>query len=421
MDEYKKKQQQGGVRAILVLVGVTALVVTGLIATRPSAVSKSVEEPVWHVKGAKVTIGPQRPTLFLLGKVESPHAAQLSSAIEADVLAVGVKAGQVVEAGFELVRLDDREARERLRQREAELSEVDAQIRSEKSRHQNDVASLDQDKILSKLAADAVERVRKLETRELSSRNQLDEALQVKARQELSLLARQLAIDEHPARLSQLESRRGQALARLNLARIEMERTVLTVPYPAVVSSVNVAAGQRVRVGDKMLSLFPREGLELRAQVPNRYLAQLQRALNERLEVSGQIRLDGAIFPVRLERLAAQVDAGSAGVDAFLGIQTATALLQLGRIVEVLLSLPPVDDVFGAPRESLYGMERVYKIVEGRLVSAAVEVAGDLSAWDESGGLLLRGEGVVDGDVILATKFANAMDGLSVIVDETKP
>jgi hypothetical protein len=73
------------------------------------------------------------------------------------------------------------------------------------------------------------------------------------------------------------------------------------------------------------------------------------------------------------------------------------------------------------PRESLYGMQRVYKIVDGRLVSVDVEVVGDQSAWDEAGGLLLRGDGFVDGDVVLATKFANAMEGLSVVVDEPQP
>ncbi len=422
MIEYKnEKCSRGGARVIVLIIVVAVLVIAGLIVSRPAAVTKPAEERVWHVRAATVAIGSQRPTVFLLGKVESPDNAQLSSAIEADVLAVNVKAGQAVEVGAELIRLDDREARERLRQREAELNEVDAQIKSENARHESDLAALDQEETLAKLSNDAVERIKTLETRELSSRNQLDEALQAKARQNLSLLARQLSIAEHPARLSQLQARRAQALARLNLARIEMDRTVVIAPQAVVVAGVDVAPGQRVRVGDKLLSVFPRAGIEVRGQIPARHLAPVREALRRGQEITGRARLDGEILPVKLARLAAQVESGSAGVDAFLRVDADTASLQLGRIVEVLIELPAVDGVFGAPRESLYGMERVYKIIDGRLVAADVDVVGDQAAWDEAGGLLLRGEGFVDGDLLLATKFANAMEGLAVVVDETKP
>lgn len=409
--------QRGGARVIAAVLVVVLVVIVGLWFSRPAAVTKAPQERTWHVNGVKVNVETQSPAVFLLGKVESAAIATLTSAMEADVLSLHVNDGSTVEAGTPLLELDDREAQERLRQREAELQDVNAQLTTETARYKNDLAALEQEQTLLKLTAASAERLRKLETRELTSRNQLDEALQSNARQELSLLARKLSIDDHPSRLKQLQARQAQAQSKLNLAQIELGRTKLVAPYAAAVVEVNVAAAQRVRVGDKLLTIYPLDGLEVRAQVPARHIAQIREALSADIEVAGFARIDGSDVPVVLDRLAAQVVAGSAGVDAYFTLPKTTLPIPLNRVVELMVSLAPVNDVFAVPREALYGTDQIFKIVSDRLVTTKARVVGATGGWGDGGMLLIDREGFSDGETVLATKFANAMEGISVAVN----
>ena len=88
--------------------------------------------------------------------------------------------------------------------------------------------------------------------------------------------------------------------------------------------------------------------------------------------------------------------------------------MQIGRVIDFYLNLSPVSPTITVPREALYGTDRLYKIIDNRLHVVAVNVVGEQRSEDESGRLILRSDALNEGDRVLVTKFANAMEGLRV-------
>jgi multidrug resistance efflux pump len=110
--------------------------------------------------------------------VETPHRASLRAAVNADVAEVPTAEGRQLSAGEPLVILDDREIELVLRQRQADLAEIEALIDSERQRHQSDLAALKRERVLPELAEQAVARAQDLYQRNLGSQSLLDEARQ---------------------------------------------------------------------------------------------------------------------------------------------------------------------------------------------------------------------------------------------------
>jgi len=394
--------------------GLTLVAVVLLLVTRPQPPVRPVEERLWRVQSQLVTLSRHTPTLLLYGKTQSPAYLQITSALEADVQAVQAREGAAVKAGDLLMVLDAREAQQRLAQRRAELQEVEASINAEQTRHKNDLIAIEQEKLLAQLADKAVERARSLEKKELLSSTQMDEALQQKARQDLALITRQNSIDEHPARMAQLRTRREQAAARLNLAELELERTRITAPFTGKITRTLVAPGKRVRIGETLVELYPAGSIEVRAQIPSHNVAALARALTEHQPARAQGRVGDGQFSLELARLSSLVEEGRGGVDGLFRVVSGETDLQIGRIVELLVTLQAVDNTFLVPHHALYGTDRLYKIVDGRLRAVHATVVGEVRGFDTPGTSIVRSDQVATGDRLLVTKFANAIDGLRV-------
>ena len=84
--------------------------------------------------------------------------------------------------------------------------------------------------------------------------------------------------------------------------------------------------------------------------------------------------VDGREVRAVLRRLTARVERGSGGADGLFGVTEGNAWLQIGRTVELILDLPPVHDAVTAPREALYGTDRVF-VLEGERMKS-VEGSG---------------------------------------------
>ena len=118
---------------LLIVLG--SLVTAGtLIASRPSDIQTDPPERAWVVETATVNKMARQPNIELFGKVQSPEDTKLRAGIEAEVLSVPVKEGDTVSRGQLLVLLDNRDAILALREREAELAELRAQLRLGKAR-----------------------------------------------------------------------------------------------------------------------------------------------------------------------------------------------------------------------------------------------------------------------------------------------
>ncbi len=385
-----------------------------LKSTKPEPRKVEVAEQEWVVTTQTVTRATRQPVLNLFGRIESPREVRLSAALNADVISVNVLEGQTVAAGKLLVQLDDSDANLSVAQRQADVAEARSQIESENRRYQSDKESLKHEQALLNLANREVERAQRLAKTQVGSEAGVDAALKQLRQQSLAVTTRKLAINDHSARLAQYEAKLARAQSALDMAQRDLKRTAFTAPFAARIAAVNVSPGDRVRSGDVLVELFEREQVEVRAQLPNRYLPALRRALQNDSTVAGTIALDGEAIPISLDRLASRIDQGRGGVDAFFRIENSAVDAELGRTVSASVTLPAVENAVALPFEAMYGNDRVYKVMDERLHGITVKRVGESTNADGMPIVLVQSDALQDGDEIVTSQLPNAVEGLKV-------
>ena len=392
-----------------------------LVKSKPEREPLGAEEPSWPVAVAAIEPGTVTPQLLLFALVDSPRVTHMSSAVTADVEAVDVLEGEEVLLDDRLLALDDREIRLVLAQRDAEMAGFEADLEHETLRHRNNLVALKHEEALLDLARREVARARDLAERKVGSQASLDKVRRDEERQMLAVEQRKLAIREHESRRKQIEAKLARATAQQSQAMLDLERTRVYPPFAGRITEVFVSPGDRVRSGDRLIALFDNEMLELRAQIPLRYLPVVRGALDRGEALTARARVDGQEVHAVLHRLTARVDRGSGGADGLFRVTKGGTWLQLGRTVEIVLGLPAVRDAVTVPREALYGTDRVYVLDGERMRSVEVERLGETHPADGDSRVILRSPGLKPSDRLIVTHLPNAIDGLKVRVAVAPP
>ena len=353
------------------------------------------------------------PQLLLFGRIESPASATLSSAVTAQVAKTPLLPGDRVEAGQLILALDPREAQFARDQAQAALAQAEAQKASARRSHQSDLKALELERDLTSMAEDNVARLQKLRADSLASQVQLDEARQNLARQRLSMENRQLAVNNYRNTVERLDAEIARARAARDQADLDLERSQVVAPFDGRITTLHVAAGERVRPGEPLISLYADRGVEIRAQIPQRYLPQVRTGLaNGRL--TGTVMLEGQQVPVALERLAGEVSRGQGGVDGLFRVESDKLVPELGRPLELFLSLPAEDNLVAVPAAALHGLNRLYRLdPQDRLDAITVQRIGEWLDAEGQRRILVRGA-IEPGDRLMVTQLPGAIDGLQV-------
>ena len=410
----------GIVIPVLILVaGVAGM--TALVKSKPEREPLGVEERAWTVSTMAIELGTVTPQLMLFALVDSPRITRLSSAVTADVRAVDVLEGQRASPEERLLTLDDRDIRLVLAQRHAEIAEFEADLEHETLRHQTNIAALEHEKKLLEIARREVARARNLAERKVGSQASLDQVRREEERQMLAVEQRKLAIREHRSRKKQIEAKLARTRAQQSQAMLDLERTRVYPPFEGRITEVFVSPGDRVRPGDRLLVMFDTEMLELRSQIPLRYLPRVRAALDRGETLGARAVVDGQEVRAVLARLTAQISRGSGGADGLFRVTKGNTWLQLGRTVEFILDLPAVQDAVTAPREALYGTDRVFVLDGERMKSVEVERVGETHPGDGDGRVILRSPKLKSSDRLIVTHLPNAIDGLKVKIAGASP
>ena len=405
---------------VLILVGGIAGM-AALVKSKPEREPLGAQERSWSVAVMAVETVTVTPQLVLFALVDSPRIPHLSSAVTADVRAVDVLEGQQVRLDDRLLALDDREIRLVLAQRDAEMAGFEADLEHETLRHRNNVAALKHEKELLEIVRREVARARDLAERKVGSEASLDQMRREEERQMLAVEQRKLAIREHQSRKKQIEAKLARARAQQSQAMLDLERTRVYPPFEGRITEVFVSPGDRVRPGDRLLAMFDTEMLELRSQIPLRYLPVVRAALDRGETLGARTVVDGQEVRAVLHRLTAQVGRGSGGADGLFRVTKGNTWLQLGRTVEFIVDLPAVQDAVMAPREALYGTDRVFVLDGERMKRVEVERLGETHPANGEGRVILRSPDLKPSDRLIVTHLPNAIDGLKVKVAAASP
>jgi multidrug efflux pump subunit AcrA (membrane-fusion protein) len=315
-----------------------------------------------------------------------------------------------------LVRLDERDFLPGLAQARAQVAELEAQVESEKIRYENDQASLEQERKLLDIARAGVERAERLKAQRVGSDSDLDSAREALARQSLAVSSRETGIADHPSRLRALEARLASARSRAEEIALDVDRARVVAPFDGVVAGVDVAVGDQVKQDAVLVRLYALKALEVRARVPAPYQAEIAEALAAGEQLSATALLGDTPVRLRLERLAGEAQAS--GVDGLFAVEEGAELLRLGQMISLRLERPARDGIVAVPFQAVYGGDRLYALVDGRMRGLTVEPLGSWIDGDGDERLLVQAPGLAAGDRVVVTHMPNAVDGLRVEVVE---
>ena len=370
------------------------------------------KERIWYVE--TITVEPQSlsPTLTLYGQVETPDLLKASAPKDGQVDQVLVREGALISRGQLLLTLDSRDFELATIQKEAQVEELEAMIESEELRHANDQRAVKHEQSLVNLSESAVTRAKKLIIKNLVSKAALDQAYQDLKRQVLTLDERKLSLNDHYARLKQLEARHRKAQAELATTRIDLERSRIHAPFDGFVSEINVASGERVNTNLTLLVMYPSNTLEVRALIPTPYQAELQQALARGIRLQTRALYADTVITLELDRFSAE--ASSKGLDALFLITESSALLRLGNNLVLSLSRPAHANSVAIPQTALYGHDKIYRLDGGRMQRIHVTNLGDFVQPSGSTLLVISSPILSKGDRIVTTHLPNAVNGLRV-------
>lgn len=284
------------------------------------------------------------------------------------VTVVEVKDNQTVHRGDVLLRIDDRDYRARLAQAaanleaaQAGLNNVDADTQHQRALiRQAEAQKLAADAELN-LAAKAAARRRELLRTNAVSQAQVDESDAARLRAEASVSAAVATVEAQRQSIAVLAAQRDAAAARLaqaraarDLARIDLDNTVVRAPIDGVVGNRQVRVGRLVTPGASLLDLVPVKGVWV--------VANFKETQIERIRPGQRVRIAVDAFPN--ETLDGEVDSfapGSGSAFSLLPADNAT-----GNFVRVVQRVPVKIRLTDNP-------------LSGRLVpglSARVEIEG---------------------------------------------
>ena len=399
---------------ILVLL-LGAAVYFSLVNSKTEREMPELSEKIWQIEVITAQQQELSPSITLYGRIESPEQLKAAAPGGGIVEKVYVRNGARVEQGQALVTLDRRDFAASLLQAEADLRDIDNQIAELKVRHQSNLTSLDTERELLALADAEVERLLKLKEKNLSADTAISSARSEMGRQQLAVNSRQLDVDSFPAKLQILKARRDSARAELDQSRLAMTRSEVLAPFTAIISEVGVSAGDRVSLGQMLISMFPVKSLEIRAHLPASYIKSLQQAIAEgqNLDASVPNREDLGRFPIL--RLAGEAEA--TGIDVYFAIDEAPDQLRPGELLPLSLRLPVERGVFAVPYQAIYGNSRIYRVTDDRLQAIDVRSIGQARTDNDQVVVLIRSDDIQSGDLIAITHLPNAVSGLKVKVD----
>jgi len=400
----------------LAIILVTAMLLVIFKIAKPEPPVKAKEEKTWTVQTHRLVDGAKSPQLELYGSVESPYTATITSIIDADVISLEANEGERVIRGQLLILLDDTDARLSLQDKKASVAELEALITLEKNRYKNDLAALKLEESLLKLARKKLEREEKTSKSNLTSLASLDAQKEALNQQQLALNSRQLNITDHPARLAQLEARLSRSRALTEQAEIDLARAYVTAPFDGIVIKTLVSPGERVRPGEALLDIYSTDRIELRAQLPQKFISIVKDSIMQQYPFEATIKTDSGTRAATLDRISGSIAEGNHGVDALFEVDSDDANdLTIGDTLEITLALPAIEDVFSVPVSSIYGTDRIYRVENERLVAVKVEKMGR-QYRDGRQSVLVRSDDLNPGDEIITTQLPLAVSGMKVEV-----
>ena len=198
---------------------------------------------------------------------------QISAQVAAAIVDVPVTDNQLVDAGAELARLDDRDyvaqrdqAQAQVNQAQASIDNLTAQIAAQQAKVDQADKQVVQVQAALTFARQQAERYQQLASKGSGTVEQAQQYVSSQQQNEAGLAAAQANATATEKQISVLQAQRdlaygqlAQARATLEQAQANLARTIITAPVAGRVTRLTAAKGDYAAVGQALMMFVPRE------------------------------------------------------------------------------------------------------------------------------------------------------------------
>lgn len=371
---------------------------------QPPASANAQPALVATVKVAPAQARTLARTIEIVGALATDDEVIVSSEVEGVIAQITVDIGSSVRQGQIIAHVDKRDFQLRLQEAEAALKQIWVRLGIPEGQetfdpHQTAMvkqakASLD-DRMLR------LNRLRQLRQENVISQQELDQA---EANFRIAEAQYQSALEEARQLWMQLEQRR----AALALARLNLEKTETRAPIAGGVTARHVSAGERVRAGDRVVTLVKLNPLRLRGEVPEPFAANVSvgRALSFNVDA-----LSGKTFQGRVTRINPVVNPETRTLTIEAEVDNRSGELRPGYFARAQLVVNPQATAVVVPQSAVVtyvGITKVFVLKGDHVVERPVKLGTSLDGFVEVQ------EGVKPGEQVVIENAGALFDGARV-------
>ena len=353
-------------KATLIVIGLTALIIFYLNATKTDTEIVDVSEKTWPINAVQAEYKNTTPNLKLFGEITSARRSDLRVSVGGQVIEVGenFKEGGVVRMGELLLAIDDFEYQNAVTEGQAKF----------------DILKRDSD------------RAEELYLRGSVSEQFKDNALLETTQQEIILAE----------------------------AKKDLRDTQLFAPYDGVINDVVASLGKQVSTfNDKVGEIIDIKNLEVLFSLSK---AQYGRLLEDNQEVVGRaVSVNWTAgnktfnFDANIARIGAEIKSNTGGVDVYASLLADSiniSLIRPGAFVAIKVPDKTYNQVISLPDTAIYEDSYIFVIKNERLEKRSVSILG----YDNINTLIVakKPSAIENGDMIAVTQLREAGEGVKV-------
>jgi RND family efflux transporter MFP subunit len=306
---------------------------------------------------------PLERVITVTGTLAAEDQVALAFKVSGRVESVNIDLGSPVSQGQVLARLLPTDFEFRLHQAEAALHQARVRLGLPASGEEDQVdiestGLLRQRRAVLQQARLNRDRIKTFFDRGLSSRGDLDAA-------EASL---EVAEGQHQDAIEEIRNREGvlaQRRSELDLARQQLEDTILRSPINGAVRERAVTSGEYRTAGTPVLTIVRTDPLRLQLAVPERSAAQLRSGQAVRVRVEG----DSRVYDGRLARLGAAIDEANRTLPVEAVVNNSSGSIRPGQFATADIVVAEGEMALLVPDDavvSFAGVQRVLVVQDGK-------------------------------------------------------
>jgi len=401
----KWKRSVGMVVAILLGV---AFIIAAPLTKKPPQTTQVKEHPL-KVRSMLVPMLDVIPRSTGFGRVAPGKTWEAVAEISGQVVWIAgeLRDGNVVEAGTELLRIEDANYR-------LTLAQAEAQLRASEVKKKSAADSLAIAKKDLALLQTEHQRQKKLAAKGTISKTTLDST-------ERQVLAGQTQLETIQNSLDLISAEYQALVAQRDAAKLDLARTKVSAPFAVRITKVDIGAAQYANKGQLM---FAADGLEL-AEIEAQFSVGILRPLVRNIASEGKVdiragatelqavvRLKTAShtveWPAVVDRVAGSIDPLTQSLGVIVKVESPYALARPGErppllrdtFVEVELRSPSIQQQLVVPRSAVHDGYLYVVNSDSRLEKRKVKVDFSQQGYSVIAAGLSEGERIVTSDLL---------------------